>query len=128
MENFLDFYSSEAAVPVEPFFYSVCSHCAPPHPKPPSLDAVPNLAMGAIQSGGKNLSSKARTQNLMRSPSTSSFSGPLARGNPDGLSICFVLPENGTAVGKATSLRSSLLTGLAVICTSFPPLWIAPDI
>jgi hypothetical protein len=42
MENFLDFYFSKAAVPVELFFYSARSRRAPPHPKPFPPDGPPN--------------------------------------------------------------------------------------
>jgi hypothetical protein len=45
--------------------------------------------------------------NPMRSPLISSLRGPQARGNPNGLSAPFAVPENGTAVWIATALRAS---------------------
>jgi hypothetical protein len=64
------------------------------------------------KSGGKTLPSKTRTQNLCAHLQTRQKRGREHRGNPDGLSASFVVPENGTAAWIATSLRSSLLTRL----------------
>ncbi|MDR2637579.1 MAG: hypothetical protein LBB55_04505, partial [Zoogloeaceae bacterium] len=55
----------------------------------------------AIKSGGKNLAERSASAKSMHSTPISSLRGPQARGNPDGLSACFAVPENGTAARLA---------------------------
>jgi hypothetical protein len=55
----------------------------------------------------ENLAKQSTNAKSVCLPSNSSLRGPQARGNPDGLSASFVVPENGTAAWIATLLRAS---------------------